>query len=103
MGPGRDPGMEATYGLRPEPRLVPTRPSTGRAQIVWTCPPVGGGYTVLPMLIVVAAVVALVWSGVRFVVDYLRRHRVRPHRYEELHPYHPPSLGEEAEEWLSRQ
>jgi hypothetical protein len=55
------------------------------------------------MLIVVAAVVALVWSGVRFVVDYLQRHRIRPRRYEELHPYQPPSLGEEAEEWLSRQ
>jgi hypothetical protein len=55
------------------------------------------------MLIVVAAVVALVWSGVRFVLDYLQRHRIRPDRHERLHPYQPPSLGEEAEEWLSRQ
>jgi hypothetical protein len=58
------------------------------------------------MIVLPAAIGALIWSGVTLLIDaYMRRQR-RPDLAERLVPYQAPmadKLGDEAQEWLSRQ
>jgi hypothetical protein len=55
------------------------------------------------VLVLLVLVFMLVWSGATLLIDaWLRRPR-RLGLVERLMPFQPPSLADEAQEWLDRQ